>query len=84
MITFVAFTAAAFVLWSFMEYVIHRFAFHERRGKNYGSREHHRHHASRDYRVWNNPEAWVGVVTPWFMRGSAKWWWKWCLRYQRP
>ena len=45
-----------------MEYVIHRFAFHERRGKNYGSREHLLHHASRDYRLWKNPEAWVGVV----------------------
>ena len=62
MLTLIAFTAAAFVLWSFMEYVIHRFAFHERRGRNYGSREHLLHHASRDYRLWKNPEAWVGVV----------------------
>jgi sterol desaturase/sphingolipid hydroxylase (fatty acid hydroxylase superfamily) len=61
-IQFAAFAAAAFVLWSFMEYVLHRFAFHERRGKNYGSREHLRHHASRDYRLWKNPEAWLGVV----------------------
>lgn len=36
------------VLWSFMEYALHRFAFHEARGKNYGSREHLRHHGSED------------------------------------
>jgi sterol desaturase/sphingolipid hydroxylase (fatty acid hydroxylase superfamily) len=73
MITFLAFSAAAFVLWSFMEYVIHRFAFHERRGKNYGSREHLRHHASRDYRLWKNPEAWVGVVLVGAALGVGAW-----------
>ncbi|HYF46737.1 MAG TPA: sterol desaturase family protein [Acidimicrobiales bacterium] len=62
LLTVVASAAVAFVLWSFMEYVLHRFAFHEQRGKNYGSREHLRHHASREYRLWKNPEAWVGVV----------------------
>ena len=66
-LTLLAWTAAAFVLWSFMEYVLHRFAFHERRGRNYGSREHLRHHASRDYRLWKNPEAWLGV----FLVGGA-------------
>ena len=49
-------------LWTVGEYVLHRFAFHERRGKNYGSREHLRHHGHRDYRLWKNPEAWVGVA----------------------
>lgn len=74
MITFIAFTAAAFVLWSFMEYVLHRFAFHEARGKNYGSREHLRHHATRDYRLWKNPEAWVGVFLVGGGLGALAWW----------
>ena len=56
------FIAVAYVLWSFMEYVLHRFAFHEARGKNYGSREHLGHHARRDYDFFKNWEAWVGVV----------------------
>ena len=34
------------VLWTFMEYVLHRFAFHEAKGGNYGSREHLRHHVA--------------------------------------
>jgi sterol desaturase/sphingolipid hydroxylase (fatty acid hydroxylase superfamily) len=72
-VTVLAFGAVAFVLWSFMEYVIHRFAFHERRGKNYGSREHLLHHASRDYRLWKNPEAWVGVVLVGGALGVAAW-----------
>ncbi|MEL7209495.1 MAG: sterol desaturase family protein [Actinomycetota bacterium] len=48
--------------WTFMEYVLHRFAFHERRGANYGSREHLRHHAKRDYTVDTQVLAWVGVL----------------------
>ncbi len=58
----VVFVAAAYGLWSFMEYGLHRFAFHEARGKNYGSREHLAHHARRDYDFFKNWEAWVGVV----------------------
>lgn len=61
-LTVLAFVALGFVVWSFLEYVLHRFAFHERRGANYGSREHLRHHARRDYFFWRNWEAWVGVV----------------------
>ena len=49
-------------LWTFGEYTIHRFAFHEARGSNYGSKEHLRHHARRDYTLWNNWPAWLGVL----------------------
>ncbi|HEU5456028.1 MAG TPA: hypothetical protein VFU85_10135 [Nocardioides sp.] len=62
LIAAVGFVAAAYVLWSPLEYVLHRFAFHQARGKNYGSREHLSHHARRDYDVFENWEAWVGVV----------------------
>jgi len=53
---------AGAVLWTFGEYTIHRFAFHEARGRNYGSKEHLRHHARRDYTLWNNWPAWLGVL----------------------
>jgi sterol desaturase/sphingolipid hydroxylase (fatty acid hydroxylase superfamily) len=49
-------------LWSFGEYALHRFAFHEARGRNYGSREHLRHHANPVYKLWNNWPAWIGVL----------------------
>jgi sterol desaturase/sphingolipid hydroxylase (fatty acid hydroxylase superfamily) len=50
------------VLWSFMEYVLHRFAFHEARGKNYGSREHLRHHGSEDTVLESWYLSWAGVL----------------------
>lgn len=49
--------------WTLGEYVLHRFAFHERRGNNLGSREHLEHHVKAQ---WNfDPVillAWGGVV----------------------
>ena len=59
------------VLWSFFEYVLHRFAFHEARGRNYGSREHLRHHADPVYTLWNNWPAWLGVL----LVGFGLWRW---------
>lgn len=53
---------AGVVLWSFMEYVLHRFAFHEARGKNYGSREHLRHHGSDDTVLESWYLSWAGVL----------------------
>jgi sterol desaturase/sphingolipid hydroxylase (fatty acid hydroxylase superfamily) len=53
---------AGAVLWSFMEYVLHRFAFHEARGKNYGSREHLRHHGSDDSVLESWYLSWTGVL----------------------
>lgn len=50
------------VLWSFMEYALHRFAFHEARGKNYGSREHLRHHGSDDTVLESWYLSWAGVL----------------------
>ena len=49
-------------LWTFMEYVLHRFAFHEARGKNYGSREHLRHHGSEDTVLESWYLSWAGVL----------------------
>ena len=50
------------VLWSFLEYVLHRFAFHEARGSNYGSREHLRHHGSDDTVLESWYLSWAGVL----------------------
>ena len=50
------------VLWSFMEYVLHRFAFHEAGGANYGSREHLRHHGSDDTVLESWYLSWAGVL----------------------
>lgn len=69
-----ALLAAAYGLWSFMEYVLHRFAFHERRGANYGSREHLRHHARRDYSFFKNWEAWLGVLAVGGLLYLPGWW----------
>ena len=59
-------------LWTFLEYVLHRFAFHEAKGNNYGSREHLAHHARRDAVIsFKDPDgrglnsivyAWMGVL----------------------
>lgn len=54
--------AGGVVVWSFAEYALHRWMFHERRGRNYGSREHLRHHARRDYVLAKAWQAWVGVL----------------------
>ena len=50
------------VLWSFMEYALHRWAFHEARGSNYGSREHLRHHGSEDTVLESWYLSWAGVL----------------------
>ncbi len=49
-------------LWSFMEYALHRFAFHEAKGANYGSREHLRHHGSEDTVLESWYLSWAGVL----------------------
>lgn len=50
------------VLWSFVEYTLHRFAFHEAKGANYGSREHLRHHGSEDTVLESWFLSWAGVL----------------------
>lgn len=45
---FVAALALGWLFFSFVEYGMHRYAFHERPGRNWGSRQHLIHHAQRD------------------------------------
>jgi hypothetical protein len=55
--------AAGAFLWFFFEYVLHRFAFHEMKGKGIGSREHLNHHVRASW-VFDPVIlfAWFGVV----------------------
>src|SRR5215218_172264 len=57
-----ALAVGAFV-WFFFEYVLHRFAFHNMKGKGVGSREHLNHHVRASWIF--DPMimlAWLGVV----------------------
>ncbi len=56
------FLVAAFG-WTFFEYVLHRFAFHETRGKWYGSRQHLDHHTRANW-IFDRAIllAWFGVL----------------------
>jgi sterol desaturase/sphingolipid hydroxylase (fatty acid hydroxylase superfamily) len=49
-------------LWTLGEYLMHRFAMHELRGRGLASREHLRHHADRDSILEKWPVAWTGVI----------------------
>ncbi len=49
-------------MWSLGEYLMHRFAMHEARGKGLASREHLRHHAERDSVLESWYYAWTGIV----------------------
>ncbi len=49
-------------LWTFGEYVMHRFAMHELRGRGLASREHLRHHAERDSVLESWYLAWTGIL----------------------
>ena len=53
---------AGVALWTLLEYVLHRFAFHEAGGANYGSREHLRHHGSDDTVLESWYLSWAGVL----------------------
>lgn len=48
--------------WSLAEYLMHRFAMHELKGRGLASREHLRHHAERDSVLESWYFAWTGVV----------------------
>lgn len=48
MIEIVLATTLGWLFFSFVEYGMHRYAFHERPGQNWGSRQHLIHHAQRD------------------------------------
>ncbi len=50
------------VLWTFLEYVLHRFAFHRRTFGRFVAREHLRHHAEVDY--FASPLAKLALAVP--------------------
>jgi sterol desaturase/sphingolipid hydroxylase (fatty acid hydroxylase superfamily) len=58
-----ALVAVGMALWTFGEYLMHRFAMHAMRGKGMASREHLRHHAERDSVLESWYFAWTGVIT---------------------
>ena len=66
--------ASGVFLWFFMEYVLHRFAFHEMKGKGIGSREHLNHHVRASW-VFDPMIllAWLGVVLVGIGLGAAGW-----------
>jgi len=53
---------AGIALWTLGEYLMHRFAMHELRGRGLASREHLRHHADRDSLLEKWPIAWSGIL----------------------
>ncbi|MGV3759674.1 MAG: sterol desaturase family protein [Actinomycetota bacterium] len=57
-----ALVVLGFALWSFAEYLMHRFAMHEAKGRGMASREHLKHHAERDSVLESWYFAWTGVV----------------------
>lgn len=62
LLTPITFLAGA-VLWTLGEYLMHRFAMHELRGRGLASREHLRHHADRDSILEKWPIAWTGILS---------------------
>lgn len=72
--------ALGWLLWTFGEYVLHRFAMHELHGKGIMSREHLLHHVRADWHLaYTNVLSWIGiglvggaVWTPlvWYLSGS--------------
>ena len=54
---------AGWFAWTNGEYLMHRFAMHEMRGRGMASREHLTHHANRDSVLEKWPVAWAGVTT---------------------
>lgn len=73
-LTLIAVFFAAAFFWTLWEYCLHRFAFHEMKGKGIGSREHLDHHVTAD---WNFDPiillAWFGVLlvgTVWGLLGG--------------
>jgi hypothetical protein len=60
--TLVALGLAGWFAWTLGEYVLHRFGMHALRGRGIASREHLRHHATRDSVLESWPLAWTGVL----------------------
>ena len=53
--------------WTLGEYLMHRFAMHELKGRGLPSKEHLRHHADRDSILEKWPIAWTGIVVVGFV-----------------
>lgn len=74
---------AGMAMWTLGEYLMHRFAMHEMRGKGMASREHLRHHAERDSVLESWYFAWAGVLGVGFALGvnaqNAVGWAGWAL-----
>lgn len=60
--------------WSLGEYLMHRFAMHELKGKGMASREHLRHHAERDSVLESWYFAWAGVIAVGAVLGAGAAW----------
>jgi sterol desaturase/sphingolipid hydroxylase (fatty acid hydroxylase superfamily) len=61
-LSFVALLALGASMWTFGEYVMHRFVMHELKGRGLPSREHLRHHAEYDSVLESWWFAWAGIV----------------------
>lgn len=63
--------AAGWFAWTFAEYVLHRFAMHELRGRGYASKEHLLHHASNETRLTSWILSWIGIAVTGGLMGWA-------------
>lgn len=62
-LAFAALFVAGMASWSLMEYLLHRFAMHQLRGRGIMSREHLRHHATSHWYFRSTTLlSWIGVV----------------------
>lgn len=57
--------------WTLAEYVLHRFAMHELRGRGYASKEHLLHHASNETRLTSWILSWLGIALTGALMGWA-------------
>jgi Fatty acid hydroxylase superfamily len=57
-----ALVGAGWFAWTLGEYVLHRFAMHELRGRGYPSKEHLLHHASNETRLTSWILSWIGIA----------------------
>ncbi|NLA36473.1 MAG: sterol desaturase family protein [Actinobacteria bacterium] len=63
MARFVVALLAGAVLWTFAEYLLHRFVMHELRGRGFISRAHLEHHVTSSWTFdANHPLSWLGIV----------------------
>jgi sterol desaturase/sphingolipid hydroxylase (fatty acid hydroxylase superfamily) len=67
----VALIVLAMAMWSLAEYLMHRFAMHQAKGRGLASKEHLRHHAERDSVLESWYFAWSGVVLAGFGMGAV-------------